>query len=53
MADNTFGSADREPTQDEIAIADEQAKDIDVDEAAEHYTEMTEIGANVKGEGEI
>jgi len=48
-----FGSADREPTADEAATAEEQAKDVDVDEVAEHFNEMTEIGANVKGEGEI
>lgn len=53
MTDTKFGSADREPTPDELATADEQAKDVDVDEVAEHFSEMTEIGANVKGEGEI
>lgn len=53
MTDTKFGSADREPTPDELATADEQAKDVDVDEVAEHFNEMTEIGANVKGEGEI
>lgn len=45
--------ADRPPTPEEEAAAERAARDVDVDEVAEHYEEMTEIGKNVKGEGEI
>jgi hypothetical protein len=41
---------DREPTADEAAAA----ADLEVDpDAAEHYEEMAERGANQKGEGRI
>lgn len=42
--------ADRPPTPEEEAIADELPLDPEV---AEHHREMNEIGANVKGEGRI
>ena len=42
--------ADREPTADEAAAAE----DLDVDPAvAEHYEEMAERGADQQGEGRI
>jgi len=44
------GQADRMPTPEEEEIAD----DLEVDtEVAEHEREMTERGANQKGEGRI
>lgn len=49
----TTASADRPPTADEAAAAERGAKDVEVDEVAEHFEEMNEIGANVRGEGEI
>ena len=48
-----FGTADRPPTADEEEAAERGAAEIDRDEVAEHYEEMAELGANVKGEGEI
>jgi hypothetical protein len=42
--------ADRPPTVEEERLADEIELDPSV---AEHYEEMIERGANVKGEGEI
>lgn len=44
--------ADRPPTDDEARAADEAAADVDPS-VGEHYKEMIERGANVKGEGEI
>ena len=51
----SFGepAADRPPTDDEARAADAAAVDVDVDTVAEHYEEMTEIGADVRGEGQI
>jgi hypothetical protein len=48
-------SADRPPTGEEEAAAEESLEKIGADEAAvaEHYEEMTDIGAHVKGEGSI
>jgi hypothetical protein len=45
--------ADRAPTPEEERAADEAAVRVDVDEVAEHYEEMTELGAKVRGEGQI
>lgn len=45
--------ADRPPTKDEEAAADEIAEEIDVDEVAEEYEHMTALGAHAKGEGQI
>lgn len=45
-------AADREPTPDEERMAEEVAADVDP-EVGEHYREMTEIGAEVEGEGRI
>lgn len=51
----SFGepAADRPPTDDEARAADAAAADVDVDDVAAHYEEMTEIGADVRGEGQI
>lgn len=46
------GSADRGPTPEEERLADESAGSVDP-EVGEHYREMNEIGAEVRGEGEI
>ena len=43
-------AADRAPTAEEEADAGEHAVDPDV---REHYEEMIERGAEVKGEGEV
>jgi hypothetical protein len=44
------GQADRMPTPEEEAAAERNKLDP---EAAEHYKEMAERGANQKGEGRI
>jgi hypothetical protein len=46
-------AADRAPTADEEAAAERGAATVDVDEVAEHYEEMSETGANIRGEGQI
>jgi hypothetical protein len=48
-------TADRPPTSEEEAAADESLEKFGADRetVAEHYQEMSDIGANVKGEGEI
>jgi hypothetical protein len=48
-------AADRPPTSDEEAAAERSAERFadDREEVAEHYEEMSDIGARVKGEGEI
>lgn len=45
--------ADRPPTPEEEAAADNAARDVDVDAVAAEYQHMAELGANVEGEGEI
>ena len=45
--------ADRMPTTDEARAAERAATEVDVDQVAEHYEEMTERGAKVRGEGQI
>ncbi len=45
--------ADRLPSPDEEAAAEQAAKDVDVAKVAVHYEEMTEVGKEVRGEGEI
>lgn len=45
--------ADRPPTEDEARAAERAAADVDVDQVAEHYEEMIELGAEVQGEGQI
>ena len=44
--------ADRPPTPEVEAAAEESAADVDPD-VGEHYQEMAEKGAHVKGEGAI
>jgi hypothetical protein len=47
-------TADREPTAAEEAAAEGyQESDEERQQVAEHYKEMTDIGADVKGEGQI
>lgn len=46
------GGADRPPTEDEERLAEDAARSVDP-EVGEHFKEMDEIGANVKGEGQI
>lgn len=48
--DPNFGSADREPTEEEAAAAEKS--DLS-DDTAEHFDEMNKIGAETKGEGKI
>jgi len=48
----THGSTEV-PTPEEERQAEEAAADVDVEQVAEHYEEMTEKGANAKGEGQI
>ena len=45
--------ADRAPTEQEAADAEKAAADVDTKSVGEHFEEMDEIGANVKGEGQI
>jgi hypothetical protein len=49
----TQPAADRPPTEDEAALAERLADDVDLDRVAEHYEEAMETGANVRGEGAI
>lgn len=55
-ADRPAG-ADREPSAEEEAVADEAAQELEesgeLESAGEHEKEMTRLGAQVKGEGEI
>ena len=48
-------TADRLPTAEEEAAAERERAELDADreDVAEHYEEMTDLGAHVKGEGEI
>jgi hypothetical protein len=48
-------SADRPPTSEEEAAAEESGKKFgaDKDAVAQHEEEMSDIGAHVKGEGSI
>jgi hypothetical protein len=49
----TEPSAGPVPTPEEEAAAERAATGIDLDDVGEHYTEMIDKGAHVKGEGEI
>ncbi len=54
MTDDAFPArADRMPTADEERAAERAAADVDVAAVAEHEQEMAELGANVRGEGQI
>jgi len=48
-------AADRPPTKEEEAAAEESRETYEADakDVAEHYDEMSDIGAHVKGEGAI
>lgn len=46
-------AADRAPTPDEAAAAERARGNVDVNAVAEEYEHMTELGANVQGEGQI
>jgi hypothetical protein len=48
-------SADRQPSKEEEAAAEESRKKFEGDEAevAAHYKEMADLGAKDKGEGRI
>jgi len=48
-------AADRLPTAEEASAADRALEGLaeDREEVAEHYEEMSDIGAHVKGEGSI
>ena len=46
------GQADRPPTEDEAQMADQHRDAADPD-VAEHYEEMAELGAEIRGEGQI
>ncbi len=48
-------AADRPPTKDEEAAAEESRKKFEGDEAevAKHYEEMADLGVQEKGEGRI
>jgi hypothetical protein len=50
-----FGTAhaDRPPTASEEVAAERAADAVNLDEVAEHYTEMMEKGAEARGEGQI
>jgi hypothetical protein len=47
------GSADRAPTSEEAARAEEQESEVDVSSTEEHFERMSKVGAAIKGEGEI
>lgn len=52
----TSHTADRPPTFEEDAAAERARAELEADDrkdVAEHYEEMTELGAHIKGEGEI
>jgi len=44
---------DREPTPEEEAAAERASGEVDVESVAEEYEHMTDLGANVRGEGQI
>lgn len=50
-----FGAAgaDRAPTPDEVAAAEAARDHVDLDAVAAEYEHMNELGANVRGEGQI
>ncbi|MBI2708506.1 MAG: hypothetical protein HYX34_02255 [Actinobacteria bacterium] len=41
------------PTPEQEQAAERAAKDVDVESVGAHEAEMTEIGANVEGEGQV
>ncbi|MEQ1702550.1 MAG: hypothetical protein ABMA25_20770 [Ilumatobacteraceae bacterium] len=55
VGDEAFppAAADRAPTPDEEAAAEQARGDVDLGAVTEEYEHMTELGANVQGEGQI
>jgi hypothetical protein len=55
MSDEHFTTPgpDRMPTPDEERAAERAAEDVDLDAVAEHYEDMADKGATVRGEGQI
>ncbi|HEY0519416.1 MAG TPA: hypothetical protein VGC84_07970 [Ilumatobacteraceae bacterium] len=55
MTSEDFGEpvADRPPTEEEERAAERAARNVDLENVAEHYEAMAELGANVEGEGQI
>ncbi|HSB84735.1 MAG TPA: hypothetical protein VLD86_00425 [Ilumatobacteraceae bacterium] len=41
------------PTKAEEEAAERGASRVDLDEVEQHYEEMTDLGKNVKGEGDL
>lgn len=46
-------AADRPPTPEEEQAAEAAAEHVDLEQVAQHHREMGELGAQVKGEGDI
>jgi hypothetical protein len=44
---------DRAPTPDEEVAAEAAARDVDIDAVGDQFEHMAELGAEVRGEGEI
>ncbi len=49
----TEPTADRPPTEEEAAIAERLAADVDLERVGEHYEEAMHTGADISGEGQI
>lgn len=49
----TEAKPDRPPTEAEERAAEDAAKNVDLDKVAGNYEEMIEVGADVRGEGQI
>ena len=45
--------ADRPPTTEEAHVAEDAASRVNLDEVGEHFRELSDIGAHVKGEGAV
>jgi hypothetical protein len=45
--------ADREPTEDAKKAAETAAKAVDLERVAQHYEQLAELGAKVKGDGQV
>ena len=45
--------ADREPTPEEETSAEKAARHVDLESVGKEYEHMNEVGAEVRGEGEI
>lgn len=46
-------SAGPVPTADEEAAAERAKDEVDLDQVADHYEDMTDKGKNVQGEGDV